>query len=78
MIWTMRTLFHALKRGWMAFAHALGKVNTVIILTLFYFVLLAPIGLIVRLSSFLKGHSKPQWIMKKSSPVTIQTLHRPF
>jgi hypothetical protein len=39
-------LFH---RGWMTFAYALGYVNSRIILTLFYFLVVVPYGLISRL-----------------------------
>ena len=39
-------LFH---RGWMAFAYALGYVNSRIILTLFYFLVFVPYGVISRL-----------------------------
>jgi len=39
-------LFH---RGWMGFAYALGYVNSRIILTLFYFLVFVPYGVISRL-----------------------------
>src|SRR4029078_8057404 len=39
-------VFH---RGWMAFAYALGYVNSRIILTLFYFLVFVPYGVISRL-----------------------------
>jgi hypothetical protein len=35
-------------RRWMAFAHLLGTINTTAIVTLVYFVLLTPIGMVAR------------------------------
>ncbi len=74
----MRTFLHSLKRTWMMFAHALGRVNTVIILTLFYFVILAPIGICVRIASLFKASTSPSWEEKKPVPPTLETLKRPF
>ena len=39
--------FKAFYRGWMKIAHAIGKVNTLILLTIFYFVILGIAKLIV-------------------------------
>lgn len=41
-------LFH---RGWMGFAHALGYVNSRILLTLVYFLIFVPYGIISRLAA---------------------------
>ncbi|HUL44651.1 MAG TPA: SxtJ family membrane protein [Bacteroidota bacterium] len=45
------TIARKLKSWWMAFAHALGWLNTRVILTLFYFLVLAIPALIVMLMS---------------------------
>ncbi len=37
------------QRAWMAVAHVLGRVNTTILLTLFYALMIVPIGLVFRL-----------------------------
>ena len=39
-----------LYRGWMAFAHLLGWINTRLLLGLFYYLVLTPIGLFLRLT----------------------------
>ena len=36
-------------RGWLAFARVLGRVNTAIFLSLAFFLVLAPLGLVLRL-----------------------------
>ena len=36
-------------KGWKAFAHALGKVQTFILLTVFYLLILGPVSLLFRL-----------------------------
>ncbi len=36
-------------QGWKAFAHVLGKIQTVILLTVFYFLVLGPISIVFRL-----------------------------
>ncbi|MEO8585733.1 MAG: SxtJ family membrane protein, partial [Acidobacteriota bacterium] len=36
-------------RGWLAFAHVLGRVNTAIFLFLTFFLVLAPLGIVLRL-----------------------------
>jgi hypothetical protein len=37
-------------RGWMVVGHALGWFNTRVILTLFYYVVLTPMGMVLRLT----------------------------
>jgi hypothetical protein len=39
-----------LKRGWMAFAHRLGQIQTAIILFLVYVLLIGPLAILLRLS----------------------------
>jgi hypothetical protein len=41
-----KTIAGTLYRWWMAFAHALGYVNTKALLTIFYLLILAPVWLI--------------------------------
>jgi len=42
-------LLGTLKRGWMAFAHRLGQIQTAIILFLVYVLLIGPLSLLLRL-----------------------------
>ena len=46
----MKQFFKALYRGWMKFAHVLGRINTAILLTLFYFLFLGLAKLITVIS----------------------------
>jgi hypothetical protein len=45
----LRRMGRALKAGWLAFARIVHRVNTAVILTLVYFVVVAPINLVSRL-----------------------------
>jgi len=47
----MKVFFAVLKRLWMKFAHAAGWVNTRVILTLAYLLIIGSAGLIMRLIS---------------------------
>lgn len=38
------------RRGWMAFARALGRVNTAVFLSVVFFLVLTPLGLLLRLA----------------------------
>ncbi|HYC59063.1 MAG TPA: SxtJ family membrane protein [Thermoanaerobaculia bacterium] len=43
------SLLHPVYRGWMRFGEALGWINTRVILTLVFFLVVTPIGLLMRL-----------------------------
>ena len=45
----MKQFFKALYRVWMKFAHFIGRINTAILLTLFYFLFLGAAKLITRI-----------------------------
>jgi hypothetical protein len=45
----MKKLLKKIWTGWKKIAHTIGRVQTVIILTLFYFLILAPLGALFRL-----------------------------
>ncbi len=38
------------RRGWTAFAHALGRVNTVVFLSVVFFLVLTPLGVLLRIA----------------------------
>lgn len=45
----MKKVLKQIWNGWMRFARTVGRVNTVVLLTLFYFLILSPFGAIMRL-----------------------------
>ena len=45
----MKKLLSRIKDGWMLFARALGRVNTIILLTLVYLVIIGPMALLARM-----------------------------
>ena len=44
----LKLIFQTLYKYWMKFAHVLGWVNTRIILTVFYIVIITPVSLLLR------------------------------
>ncbi len=71
------------QRGWMAFAEILGHYNTRIILTALYYLVMTPIGLILRifrdpLDRSLKKDRPSQWIKRDSQPVDPERYERQF
>ncbi len=49
---------------WMAFARVLGRVNTMVLLTVFYFAILGPVALILRI---LRKDLLDRWFEDRSS-----------
>jgi hypothetical protein len=45
----MKSIFRAIKRMWLLFAQMLGKVNTILLLSLVYFVVIGFMSLVMRL-----------------------------
>lgn len=70
----------ALKAGWMRFAHALGRVNTILILTVFYAVILLPFGIISRSIRVVRDAKEREtyWIHKEPQTPTLESLRNPF
>ena len=71
------------QRGWMKFAMVLGHVNTRIILTALYYLVMTPVGLIMRLfrdplDRSLKDTRDSQWIRRDSEPVDAARYERQF
>lgn len=71
------------QRGWMAFAMVLGHVNTRIILTVLYYLVMTPVGLIMRLfrdplDRSLKDTRDSQWVRRESQPVDVARYERQF
>ena len=70
-------------RVWMAFATVLGHVNTRIILTVLFYLVMTPVGLIMRLfrdplDRSLRDRSTSQWIKRESQPVDPGRYERQF
>ena len=69
-------------RAWMGFAHALSKVTTPIFMGLTYFIVLAPIGLLIRLFGHnpmhRKAHDGSFWVERPEGPKRKSDLKRQF
>lgn len=80
----MEPLLAPIQRTWMVFARALGWVNTGILLGLFFFLVLTPVGLILRLfGKDLLGEridrtAKSYWIQREAIPVEKSRYERLF
>ena len=71
-----------LYRGWMKFGHVLGWINARIILGVVYFVVVTPIGLLLRLfgKDVLRMRMRPAgsyWV-KRDAPIDPQSLRNQF
>jgi saxitoxin biosynthesis operon SxtJ-like protein len=80
----MEPLLAPIQRAWMAFARALGRVNTGILLGLFFFLVLTPIGLILRLfgkdllDQRMDRTAKTYWVKRETVPVEKSRYERLF
>ena len=93
-LWTMGTLLLVpgllfptvlgpVQRGWMAFAAVLGHVNTRVILTVVYYVVMTPVGFIMRLfhdplDRKLGDGRSSQWVKREPRPVDLANYERQF
>jgi len=61
----MRKFLSKIWAGWKRFAHILGRINTAIILFLFYYLIFAPFGMVMRLFGYdslrKKSKGKSNW-----------------
>ena len=71
-------------KGWMAFANVLAWVNTRILLVLFFFVVITPVAVVMRLfgkdllSQRLEPGTETYWKPKAQSPLDPQSYLRQF
>lgn len=68
-------------RYWMKFARVAGRVNSAIILSLLFILLLGPYALVWKLAQLLvkrKHKESSFWLEKKYIPPTLDNLKRPF
>ena len=71
------------QRAWMAFATVLGHINTRIILTVLFYLVMTPVGLILRLfrdplDRSLRDRRDTQWIKRESGPIEPERYERQF
>jgi hypothetical protein len=77
------TILGPVQRGWMKFAMVLANVNTRIILTLLYYVVLTPVGVIMAffrdpLNRSWKESKESTWIKRTPEPVDPAAYERQF
>ena len=70
-------------KGWMAFAHALGFVNTMVLLTLAYLIIIGPIAIVLWFArrDFLERklhRGSSYWREHELTQNTIETAQRQF
>jgi hypothetical protein len=69
-------------RGWMKFGHFMGRVNSTIILTVVFFIIFTPVGLIMRIihRDVLKRtfEKEAKTYRVQSEPTNTKKLERPF
>ncbi len=71
------------QRGWMKFALVLGHFNTRVILTVLFYLVMTPIGFILRLfrdplDRSLRNQGPSQWIKREREPVELARYERQF
>jgi hypothetical protein len=69
--------------AWMAFANVLGRINTRIILTVLYYLVMTPVGVIMRLfrdplDRALRQQKESHWIKREIEPVDPGRYERQF
>ena len=75
----MKKFLQFLWKGWLRFAHVVGRVNTVILLTVFYFVVLLPFGLVLRFLRVVRRLAPVTfWIAREPDEASLASLRRPF
>lgn len=79
----MKKVFRNIWEGWKKFAHAFGRVQTAIILTLFYFLILVPAGALFRLfgwdpllSRGFKSKKSSNWQVVQDKSPDLESMKR--
>jgi hypothetical protein len=77
----MKKIWKAFKKGWMKFAHVVGKVNTTILLSILYFVIVGIYSIITHLFKLFalpfKKTPETYWITRKDK-FDPDSLKHPF
>ena len=77
-------LLGPIQRGWMAFAAVLAYVNTRIILAVLFYLILTPVGFVMRFfrdpvnRSMTKDATGSQWVKRTPQPIEIARYERQF
>lgn len=76
----LRYLYQHLKKGWLLFAHALGWVNTRILLGFFYLVLVGLYALCAHIARPFRGKqvAATAWTPYPPQEKTVEALRHPF
>ena len=79
----LKKILKAIYAWWMKFARALGFVNTRILLTLIYFVVIGPFSIVFRVIRkdtlrFASDDDPSFWILKKKRELTKEDYKRQF
>lgn len=94
-LWTLATLLVVpgllapallgpVNRVWMRMAHVLGQINTRIILGILYFLVITPVGLLLRLlkgdpmDRSLKEPKSSAWVKREPQPIELARYERQF
>ena len=77
----MGECLRALWKGWLRLARAIGTVNTVLLLTVLYWLVVVPLGLVLRLLGkdplrLRRGSEPTRWHEKR--PLQLDRLHKQF
>jgi hypothetical protein len=70
----MKSIFRAIKRMWLLFAQMLGKVNTILLLSLVYFVVIGFMALVMRL--FRKDLLQKKMVIKRRTGKPEKQVNR--
>jgi hypothetical protein len=75
----MGAVLKTIYRGWMAFARALGRINTVLVLTLIYFLVL-PVFSLLRFKDplNLRRGKPPRWLERPPLERSLERFTHPY
>ncbi len=80
----LKQYIEKIKRGWLAFAKYLGWVNTIVLLTLVYWLVLAPIAIVIKivkrdiLLKKLDSSTPSYWQARQVSNNTLEEMKKQF
>ncbi|MBM3204994.1 hypothetical protein FJZ48_03395 [Candidatus Uhrbacteria bacterium] len=74
----MKNLLLHLKNAWMRFAHALGRINTAVLLTLFFLFVIGGMSIISKLWNIFVKPSRVGWQQKQPMEPTLDWASHQF
>jgi len=79
----MKRFFQRIWKGWKRIAHAIGVFQTKVIITLFYFLIIGMLSILVRLLrrdllDMRMGKKSPTWHDKRLGPVDMESCKHQF